>query len=302
MADVMHALRGHDHGGPGDLVYEEAPVPTLGTGDVLLRVSAASLTPTELTWASTWVDRRGLDRRPVIPCHEVSGVVVERGYGAAHFDVGDVVFGLTDWYRDGAAAEYVAVEARNLARRPRGCSPVEAAAVSLAGLTGWQALFDYGGLATDGSVLITGATGGVGSIAVQLAHGVSATVIAAGHASQAQLAADLGAKEFIDVDDADWAQHAGRSTWPLTWWVVASSTNWHGPASPVGSCRWSSRMTKSCSLWSSPIGPPWPRSRATSTRAPFGRSSASRSRWPMGAPPFRPRGSPVSVCSCQRPR
>jgi NADPH:quinone reductase-like Zn-dependent oxidoreductase len=115
MADVMHALRGSQPGGREELVYEEAPVPTPGTGDVLVRVSAASLTPTELTWASTWVDRRGLDRRPVIPCHEVSGVVVDRGYGAAHFEVGDEVFGLTDWYRDGAAAEYVAVEARNLA-------------------------------------------------------------------------------------------------------------------------------------------------------------------------------------------
>jgi NADPH:quinone reductase-like Zn-dependent oxidoreductase len=210
MADVMHALRGSQPGGPEELVYEEAPVPTPGTGDILVRVSAASLTPTELTWASTWVDRRGLDRRPVIPCHEVSGVVVERGYGAAHFEVGDEVFGLTDWYRDGAAAEYVAVEARNLAHRPRRCSPVEAAAVSLAGLTAWQALFDYGRLATDGSVLITGATGGVGAIAVQLALGAGATVIAAGHGSQAHLAAELGAKEFIDVDDPNWAQHAGK--------------------------------------------------------------------------------------------
>ena len=210
MAAVMHALRSHKRGGPESLVYEEAPVPTPGTGDVLLRVSAASLTPTELTWPSTWVDRRGLDRCPVIPCHEVSGVVVDRGYGAAHFDEGDEIFGLTDWYRDGAAAEYVAVEARNLARRPKGCSPVEAAAVSLAGLTAWQALFDYGHLATHGSVLITGATGGVGAIAVQLALGVGATVIGAGHGPQAQLAADLGAKEFIDLDGPNWAQHAGK--------------------------------------------------------------------------------------------
>ncbi len=210
MDEVMYALRSHQRGGPAGLVYEEAPVPTPGTGDVVVRVVAASLTPTELTWPSTWVDRRGADRCPVIPCHEVSGVVVERGYGAARFEVGEEVFGLTDWYRDGAAAGYVAVEARNLAHRPRRCSAVEAASLPLAGLTAWQALFDYGGLHTHGSVLITGATGGVGAIAIQLALGVGATVIGAGHRAQAELATKLGAKAFIDLDDANWARTAGH--------------------------------------------------------------------------------------------
>jgi NADPH:quinone reductase-like Zn-dependent oxidoreductase len=210
MDEVMYALRSHQRGGPEGLVYEEVPVPTPGTGDVVLRVSAASLTPTELVWESTWVDRRGADRCPVIPCHEVSGVVAERGYGAARFELGEEVFGLTDWYRDGAAAGYVAVEARNLARRPRRCGAVEAASLPLAGLTAWQALFDYGRLAPHGSVLITGATGGVGAIAVQLALGVGATVIGAGHRSQADLAAELGAKAFIDLDDPNWARTAGH--------------------------------------------------------------------------------------------
>lgn len=206
----MYALRSHQRGGPAGLVYEEAPVPTPGTGDVVLRVIAASLTPTELTWPSTWVDRRGADRCPVVPCHEVSGVVVARGYGAARFELGEEVFGLTDWYRDGAAAGFVAVEARNLARRPSRCGAVEAASLPLAGLTAWQALFEYGGLAPHGSVLITGATGGVGAIAVQLALGVGATVIGAGHGSQALLAAERGVKEFIDLDDANWAGTAGH--------------------------------------------------------------------------------------------
>ena len=112
---VMHALRLHERGGPDQLVYEDAPVPFVGIGDVLLRVRALGFTPTELTWPSTWVDRRGKDRRPVIPAHEASGVIVALGYGTTGVCMGDAVYGLTDWYRDGVAAKYAAVEARNLA-------------------------------------------------------------------------------------------------------------------------------------------------------------------------------------------
>jgi NADPH:quinone reductase-like Zn-dependent oxidoreductase len=210
MERVMRALRAHRRGGPEGLVYEEAAVPRPALDDVVLRVDAASLTPTELTWPSTWVDRRGLDRCPVIPCHEVSGVVVERGDGAASLEVGDEAFGLTDWYRDGAAAEFVAVEARNLAPRPRKCGAIEAASFPLAGLTAWQALFDRGGLSAHRSVLITGATGGVGALAVQLALAAGATVVAAGHGEQADAAAELGATAFVDLDDAKWTVEAGH--------------------------------------------------------------------------------------------
>ena len=93
MDQTMHALRIHHRGGPEGLVYEQAPVPSPDIGDVLLRVAGASLTPTELAWPSTWVDRRGLDRSPVIPCHEVSGVVVQLGDGTSGFDLDDEVFG-----------------------------------------------------------------------------------------------------------------------------------------------------------------------------------------------------------------
>src|SRR5437868_8153617 len=122
---VMHALRLHERGGPEQLVYEDAPIPFVGIGDVLLRVRALSFTPTELTWPSTWVDRRGKDRRPVIPAHEVSGVVMALGYGTTGVCIGDAVYGLTDWYRDGAAAEHVAVEVRNLASLPRSLTHVQ---------------------------------------------------------------------------------------------------------------------------------------------------------------------------------
>ena len=135
----MRALRLHEHGGPEQLRYEDrAPVPPTTTGDVLIAVHAASFTPGELDWPSTWVDRSGHDRRPVVPCHEVSGVVEALGFGAAGLCVGDEVYGLTDWYRDGAAADYVAVEARNLARKPASLDHVAAATIPLAGLTAWQ--------------------------------------------------------------------------------------------------------------------------------------------------------------------
>src|SRR5437763_1618793 len=111
---VMHALRLHERGGPEQLVYEEAPIPFVGIGDVLLRVHALSFTPTELGWPSTWVDRRGKDRRPVIPAHEVSGVIMALGYGTTGMRIGDAVYGPTDRCRDGAAAGYVSAEPRNL--------------------------------------------------------------------------------------------------------------------------------------------------------------------------------------------
>lgn len=158
---TMRALRTHQRGGPERLVYEDAPIPHVGVGDALVRVHAAAITPAELTWEGTWVDRAGRDRRPTIPAHEVSGVVAALGNGTTGISVGQAVYGLTDWYRDGAAAEYVAVEARNLAPKPASLGHVEAAAVPLPGLTAWQALFVHGRLAADQTVLVHGAGGGV---------------------------------------------------------------------------------------------------------------------------------------------
>jgi NADPH:quinone reductase-like Zn-dependent oxidoreductase len=196
----MHALRVHEQGGPEGLTYEDAPMPEPGIGDVLVRVHAASITPTELTWPSTWVDRLGHDRRPVIPGHEVSGTVEALGSGTTGFAVGDAVYGLTDWYRDGALAEYVAAEARNLAIKPGSLDHVQAAALAMPGLTAWQALFVHGGLSADQSVLIHGAGGGVGTVAVQLARAVGAHVIATGRAWARDRVSELGAKRFVDLD------------------------------------------------------------------------------------------------------
>src|SRR5437762_4144292 len=203
MQQSMWALRLGERGGPEQFAYEQAPRPYVGIGDALVRVHAASFTPTELTWPSTWVDHAGHDRRPTIPAHEVSGVVEALGYGTIGVAVGHAVYGLTDWYRDGAAAEYVAVEARNLAPKPATLSHREAAAVPMAGLTAVQALFDHGQLVAGQTVLILGAGGGVGTFAVQLAHAAGARVLASARAWARELVLGLGADAFVDADGDD---------------------------------------------------------------------------------------------------
>jgi NADPH:quinone reductase-like Zn-dependent oxidoreductase len=184
-------------------------VPVLGIGDVLIEVADASFTPDELDWPSTWVDRAGRDRGPSVPGHEVAGTVVALGYGTTGLTVGDEVYGLTDWYRDGTLAEYVAVEARNLAPRPASLSGAEAAAVPMAGLTSWQALFSHGGLRDGQTVLIAGAGGGVGTMAVELARQAGARVIGLGRAGSRDLVISLGAEEFV-TDAASLAERPGE--------------------------------------------------------------------------------------------
>ncbi|SNS42951.1 NADPH:quinone reductase [Actinomadura meyerae] len=198
----MRAVRIHkrpDVEGEG-LVLEDAPRPYAATGDVIVEVRAAGFVPDELDWPGTWVDRAGRDRTPTIPAHDVAGVVSEVAYGTAGFAVGDRVFGLTDWHRDGAAAEYVAVEARNLAPIPPSLSFTEAAALPLAGLTCWQALFVHGGLREGQTVVVHGGGGGVGSLAVRLAADAGAHVIATGRARAADVARQMGAHEFVDLE------------------------------------------------------------------------------------------------------
>jgi NADPH:quinone reductase-like Zn-dependent oxidoreductase len=185
------------------LVYEDAPDPQPAIGDALVQVRAASFTPTELTWP-LWTDRAGHDRAPLIPAHEGSGVVVALGYGAAGISVGDEVYGLIDGYRDGWAAEYVTIEARSLAPKPTTVDFTEAAAIPQAGLTSWQALFDHGHLESGQTVVIHGAGGGVGSMAVQLARWAGTHVIGTGRAGARRRVLELGADDFVDVERDGW--------------------------------------------------------------------------------------------------
>jgi NADPH:quinone reductase-like Zn-dependent oxidoreductase len=202
----MKAIRIHEPTGISGLAFEDVPDAKPGLSDVLVKVAACGITHNELDWP-VWTCRAGHRRTSVIPGHEVSGVVAALGYGTAGIAVGDEVFGLTDQLRDGAAAEYVAVEARNLALRPRTVDHVHAAAVPRAGLTAWQALFEHGQLAKGQTVIIHGAGGAVGSTAVQLARWAGARVIGTGRSRARPLATELGADRFIALD-ADRLQDA----------------------------------------------------------------------------------------------
>ena len=196
----MKAIRLHEPTGIDGLVFEEVPDAAPMLGDVLVKVDACGITHNELDWP-LWTCRAGHRRSSIIPGHEMSGVVVGLGYGTAGFAVGDEVYGLTDQFRDGAAAEYVAVEARNVARKPQTVDHVHAAAVPRAGLTAWQALFDHGKLGKGQTVVIHGAGGAVGSTAVQLARWAGAEVIGTGRSRVRPLVTDLGADRFIALDD-----------------------------------------------------------------------------------------------------
>jgi NADPH:quinone reductase-like Zn-dependent oxidoreductase len=190
------------------LVYEDAPDPQPAIGDALVQVRAASFTPTELMWPLE-TDRNGHDRGRRIPAHEGSGIVVALGFGAAGVSVGDEVFGLIDGYRDGWAAEYVAIEVRSLAPKPTTVDFVEAAAIPQAALTSWQALFDHGHLESGQTVVIHGAAGGVGTMAVHLARWAGAHVIGTGRANARQRVLDTGADEFVDVERDGWETAVG---------------------------------------------------------------------------------------------
>jgi NADPH:quinone reductase-like Zn-dependent oxidoreductase len=170
-------------------------------GDVVVRVHASGFTGDELSWPSTWTDRVGRDRTPSIPGHELAGVVIALGYGTTGLSIGQRVFGLTDWYRDGTLAEYVGVEARNLAPLPGDVDFTVGAALVMPGLTAWQGLFEHGRLRAGQSVLVHGAAGVVGSMATQLAREAGAYVIGTGRAAGRQAALDFGAQEFVDLDN-----------------------------------------------------------------------------------------------------
>src|SRR5690242_1413968 len=179
----------------------ERPEPQAAINDVVVQVHASGFTGDELTWPSTWVDRAGRNRTPSIPGHELAGVVTALGYGTTGLSIGQRVFGLTDWYRDGTLAEYVAVEARNLAPLPGDVDFTVGAALVMPGLTAWQGLFEHGRLQAGQSVLVHGAAGVVGSMATQLAREAGAYVIGTGRTDARQTALDFGAQEFVDLDN-----------------------------------------------------------------------------------------------------
>ena len=195
----MKAIRLHARGGPEAFAYEEAPQPHAGEGEVLVRVHAAGVIHTELSWVPTWTTRAGEPRPlPVIPGHEFSGEIAALGAGVRNMGVGDLVYGLNDWYRDGAWADYCVARVADFAPKPAGVDHVHAAATPISALTAWQGLVERAGLAAGQRVLIHGAAGGVGTFAVQFARRRGARVTGTASAANIDFVRSLGADEVID--------------------------------------------------------------------------------------------------------
>src|SRR3954449_7032632 len=187
--------------GTAGMTLVERPEPPAAVNDVVVEVHASGFVPTELAWPSTWTDRRGHDRTPSIPGHELAGVVRALGYGTTGLSVGQRVFGLTDSYRAGGLAEYVAIEARNLAPLPGDVDFIRGASLPMPGLTAWQGLCEHGRLHAGQRVLVHGAAGSVGSMVTQLAREFGACVIGTGRAADRQTALEFGAMEFVDLEN-----------------------------------------------------------------------------------------------------
>jgi len=187
----------------------ERPEPRPAINDVVVQVHAAGFVNTELEWPSTWTDRSFRDRTPSILGHELAGVVTALGYGTTGLSIGQRVFGLADWYRDGTLAEYVAMDARNLAPLPGDVDFTVGASLPISGLTAWQGLFEHGHLRAGQTVLAHGAAGAVGSIVTQLAREAGAHVIGTGRAADRQKTLDFGANEFVDLG-SDTLEDVGR--------------------------------------------------------------------------------------------
>ena len=181
------------------MVHEIAPAPRPGEGEVLVRVHAAGVTPTELSWVPTWTTRTGEPRPlPVIPGHEFSGEIAALGAGVMDVGVGDLVYGLNDWYGDGAQAEYCLARVGDFAAKPASVDHVHAASTPISALTAWQGLIERGRLVAGQRVLIHGAAGGVGSFAAQLARWRGARVTGTASRSNLDFVCGLGADEVID--------------------------------------------------------------------------------------------------------
>src|SRR5881628_4032719 len=185
--------------GTAGMTLVERPEPPAAINDVIVEIHASGFVPTEMAWPSTWTDRRDRDRTPSIPGHELAGVVSALGYGTTGLSVGQRVFGLADWHRDGTLAEYVAIEARNLAPLPGDVEFTVGASLPISGLTAWQGLFDHGRLRAGQTVLAHGAAGAVGSMVAQLAREFGAYVVGTGRAADRHRALDFGANEFVDL-------------------------------------------------------------------------------------------------------
>ncbi|MEU8298590.1 NADP-dependent oxidoreductase [Micromonospora sp. NPDC048909] len=242
---TMYAVRAHTRGGPEQLVYEQAPRPEPGPGEVLVAVKAASMTPHELTWSATWTnssDGSGPERTPIIPSHEFSGVVAVSRAGVESPTEGEAVYGLIPFTRDGAAAEYVTLPAAVVAAKPATVDHDHAAALPLSALAAWQALVNHAGLQAGQHVLVQGGAGGVGSQVVQIAASLGARVSATAAAADLEFVKGLGAEQAIDYAHDRFEDHVrdvdvvidlvGGPTQSRSWSVLKAGGVLVSPSTP----------------------------------------------------------------------
>ncbi len=206
----MKAMRLMNADGRSALVEEDIPQPVPGQGEVLVRVYAAGVTHTELGWEPTTHTKAGGVRTGAVPGHEFSGVVAAVGEGVTNFAVGQEIYGMNDWYADGATAEFCITQASSIADKPKRLTHVEAASVPIGALTAWQGLFDRAKLRARERVLVHGGSGAVGLFAVQLARARGAHVIATASTHNLEFVRGLGADEVIDYRKERFEDRVGK--------------------------------------------------------------------------------------------
>src|SRR5262245_30828990 len=194
----MKTMRLSDSAQPPVLVEETVPQPQPRRGELLVRVYAAGVTPTELLWYPTTHSKTGERRSHAVPGHEFSGVIAAVGEETVGFAIGQEVYGMNDWFADGALAEYCLTQPSSVAPKPPSLTHVEAASVPIGALTAWQGLFDRARLQAGERVLVHGGAGAVGVFAIQLARFRGAQVTATASARNLTFVAQLGAAQVID--------------------------------------------------------------------------------------------------------
>lgn len=244
--ETMKAVRIHSFGGPDVLTYEDAPRPVLYDEDVLIRVHAAGVNPVDWKIREGYMKERMNRTMPFIPGWDVAGIIAETGPAVEDFRAGDEVYSRPSIFRDGAYAQYIAVNAGEVAAKPGSLDFVKAAAVPLAGLTAWQSLFDLGGLQAGHRILIHAAAGGVGHFAVQFAKWAGAHVTGTASARHHDFLRGLGIDEIIDYTTTPFEDVAhdmdvvldtiGGDVWTRSWKVLKKGgimvSTLHGP--PTG--------------------------------------------------------------------
>jgi len=194
----MQAVRIADSSKGLVVIDDRAPQPQPGRGEVLIRVAAAGIIPTELSWYPTTHTKTGEPRTGAVPAHEFSGVVAAAGEEVGDLEVGHGVFGMNDWYSEGALAEFCVAPLFSVAPKPGNLTYAEAASVPISALTAWQGLFDHAKLRRGESVLIHGGSGGVGVFAIQLARLFGVHVTTTASAANHDYVRHFGAEHVID--------------------------------------------------------------------------------------------------------